>query len=517
MSQEKETKERISDKLIQRINNLSIAASKESIQTLVKWILFHVENHPNAIQQTLHQFVTPIQDENKDTSSSSSKHMYSSQYRIAWNIIHELCLAHSPSSIQTPANTPPNPETSQEEKEKWTATASLREALGETVIQPGLEAMQTSLHHYFTQTASDIANLSLQSQASFTALKTMQEKISHMVQIWQEENSFDSPTFVKGIKRLIAKIGNESDGTSQVSKEAVSEETQEQEEASVEFETNTNGNDEDVDMQESTPLNAEKEVQEQSEPEDKLGSTEHSTLSASSFGTDVAMQESDKEDTKESKESTTAQTAESMKKEEEAKLAEFDFDKYDIPEAKVSIHELSVPCKSIATLQITRDLRNDTSHNLSTVLATIPDSVLDTCRSLSKDVSPEDVPLVEGIPDDVLDLDVKSSLSNVVLHKEIIQKQKQFRQKCIELLIKSRCKFGSTDAAELYYSLDEVEEKLKKRKAMVLDAMELEGLDYDLTGKSSDSRGQDNSDDDQLKDFEWCKRSDVQAKKQKGE
>jgi hypothetical protein len=439
--------------------------------------------------------------------------MYSSQYRIAWNIIHELCLAHSPSSILTPANTTPN-ETTQE-KEKWTATSSIREAVGESVIQPGLEAMQSSLHFYYTQTASDIANFDPKAHTSFTALKIMQEKISHMVQIWQEENSFDSPTFCKGIKRLIAKISNESDGTSVVDK-PVSEDNdmQQEQEAPVEFE---NDNDEDVDMQEAIPTeNTEKEVsQEQSQPEDKLGSTEHSTLSASSFGTDVAMQESDKEE-KETKE-TTVPNAETAKKEEEAKIAEFDFDAYDIPEEKVSIHELSVPCKSIATLQITRDLRNDTSHNLSTVLAAIPDSVLDTCRSLSKNVSAEDIPLVEGIPDDVLDLDVKSSLSNVVLHKEIIQKQKQFRQKCIELLIQSRCKFGSTDAAELFYSLDEVEEKLKKRKAMVLDAMELEGLDYDLTGKSNDSRGQDNGDDDQLKDFEWFKRSDVQPKKQKGE
>lgn len=510
MSQEKETKERISEKLIQRINNLSAAASKESIQTLVKWILFHVENHPNTIQQTLLQFVTPIQND-KDTGSSSSAHMYSSQYRIAWNIIHELCLAHSTSSILTPANTTPN-ETTQEDKEKWTATSSIREAIGESVIQPGLEAMQSSLLFYYTQTASDIANLSLHAQTSFTALKIMQEKISHMVQIWQEENSFDSPTFCKGIKRLIAKISNESDGTSVVDK-PVSEDMQQEQEAPVEFE---NDNEKDVDIQEAIPTeNTEKEVsQEQSEPEDKLGSTEHSTLSVSSFGTDIVMQESDKE---EKEKSTTVPNAETAKKEEEAKLAEFDFDAYDIPEEKVSIHELSVPCKSIATLQITRDLRNDTSHNLSTVLAAIPDSVLDTCRSLSKDVSADDIPLVQGIPDDVLELDVNSSLSNVVLHKEIIQKQKQFRQKCIELLIQSRCKFGSTDAAELFYSLDEVEEKLKKRKAMVLDAMELEGLDYDLTGKSNDSRGQDSSDDDQLKDFEWFKRSDVQAKKQKGE
>ena len=55
------------------------------------------------------------------------------------------------------------------EKEKWTATSSFRESLGETVIQPGLETMQTSLSYYYTQTANDIANLSLQAQTTFAA------------------------------------------------------------------------------------------------------------------------------------------------------------------------------------------------------------------------------------------------------------------------------------------------------------------------------------------------------------
>ena len=47
----------------------------------------------------------------------------------------------------------------------------------------------------------------------------------------------------------------------------------------------------------------------------------------------------------------------------------------------------------------------------------------------------------------------------------------------VEQIVKSRCKFGSTEAAEAFASIDAKEEKLKKRRDVLQDAMELEGLD----------------------------------------
>jgi hypothetical protein len=125
------------------------------------------------------------------------------------------------------------------------------------------------------------------------------------------------------------------------------------------------------------------------------------------------------------------------------------------------------------------------------------------------------VDLVENmptVPDDVLDLDVAGALANVKLHREIIQKQNEHRKKCIELLINSRCKFGSVEAASLFYDLEGVMETLsKKRKALVLDAMELEGLDFEAIGS-----GEDGDKDENLGDFSWLVSRDA-AKKMRTE
>ncbi len=179
-------------------------------------------------------------------------------------------------------------------------------------------------------------------------------------------------------------------------------------------------------------------------------------------------------------------------------------------------------------MQITRDLRNDSSYNLSSLLSKVPSAVMDACK-VAKGAKEDDnntttdttttalkdakskVPITT-IPDDVLDLDIGAALANVKLHREIIQKQKEYRKQCIELLIKSRCEFGSTEAAELFYSLKGIGETLKKRKALILDAMELEGLDFEALGDEDD----ENQDDKDLGEFSWLSKEQAEnVKKQR--
>lgn len=180
-------------------------------------------------------------------------------------------------------------------------------------------------------------------------------------------------------------------------------------------------------------------------------------------------------------------------------------------------------------MQITRDLRNDSSYNLSSLLSKVPAIILEKCQKAKEESSDNNTAIdteallkdIESnsatIPDNILDLDIATALSNVKLHREIIKKQKEYRRQCIDLLIKSRCEFGSRDAAELFYTLDGIADTLKKRKALILDAMELEGLDF-VEPMEEDGDGE-KVDDKDLREFSWLSResAELNAKKQRTE
>ena len=156
-------------------------------------------------------------------------------------------------------------------------------------------------------------------------------------------------------------------------------------------------------------------------------------------------------------------------------------------------------------MQITRDLRSEKPHNLSSIFSNIPKEVLDACKSSQTDntkIDPESIP---PIPDAVLDLDIREELANLRNYKELIIEQKKARQKIIQLLYKSRCKFGAKEIAEMFYSMDNAGESLQKRKAMVLDAMELEGLDVETTDNNNEKTDKDIS----QKEFSWFSRTEA--------
>lgn len=146
-------------------------------------------------------------------------------------------------------------------------------------------------------------------------------------------------------------------------------------------------------------------------------------------------------------------------------------------------------------MQISRDLRNDAAVRISTALSTLSPDVEEACRKALDDADGDvskakvDLDSIPAISDDVLDLNVDDAVKNVQQYKEIVVKQREARKALIDMLIKSRCKFGSMEAAEAFYAIDEKEEKLKKRRLLLQDAMELEGLDVleDEEGKEDDN------------------------------
>lgn len=179
----------------------------------------------------------------------------------------------------------------------------------------------------------------------------------------------------------------------------------------------------------------------------------------------------------------------------------------------VEVNELLEPCKAIGTMQITRDLRNDFSHSLSSALSLVPKDVYIACEKAIEngDNSGETIDLTGlVVPDDILDYNINDAISNIRMHREIIQKQKECRQTVIELLLKSRCEFGSKDDAELFYTLDEISSTLQQRLGQVKDAMELEGLDFEGL---DDSNSKNNESEDTVPSgFSWLTKEEAQSR-----
>lgn len=118
------------------------------------------------------------------------------------------------------------------------------------------------------------------------------------------------------------------------------------------------------------------------------------------------------------------------------------------------------------------------------------------------------------IPSSLIDLDIDEEASNLNMFQDIVQRQQKAREKLIYLLLRSRCKFGSTEAAQEFYEIDDLAKKLKNRKELLSDALELEGLDTNEIGNNSKTRKRDL--DEELPTLTWyTPDNDGSNKKQK--
>jgi hypothetical protein len=179
----------------------------------------------------------------------------------------------------------------------------------------------------------------------------------------------------------------------------------------------------------------------------------------------------------------------------------------------VESRDFLTPCKAIATLQIARDLRNDAAVQLSSLISSIPEDIKKACREAKekKENGDDDVELPPGLARDfsirihesLLDMDLEEQWQNVRTFQDIVERQREARKKLIFLLIQSRCQFGSNEAAEKFYSLQETTKMLKRRKELLSDAMALEGLDFE----SSDAVDNGKELDD-LDPLTWYKPND---------
>jgi len=202
----------------------------------------------------------------------------------------------------------------------------------------------------------------------------------------------------------------------------------------------------------------------------------------------------------------------------------------NIPYGKVDSKAFIDPCTAIATLQIARDLRNDTAVQLSALLKALPDDIKDLCDQAHAEAkasgssnkpfeltSEKARELSLRTSEKLLDLDLDEQLQNVQTFLEIVGNQREARQRLILLLIRSRCRFGATEAAEAYLKLDETSQEVKKRKNALLDAMALEGMDFGEEPKidQKKKKKQSTAEEAELPPLTWYKKDDATTEEPK--
>lgn len=196
---------------------------------------------------------------------------------------------------------------------------------------------------------------------------------------------------------------------------------------------------------------------------------------------------------------------------------DFDFEKEGIPAGTVEAREFVEPCKAVATLQITRDLRSESCVHLRSLLTAIPKNIRDDMEQYRKELDDTgEMPKLDeskveqysvNLKSEILDLSVEEALDNIRSFREIVMKLKVARKKLFNLLVKSRCEFGSRQAAEAFFELEALSEKLKKRKELILDAMDLDGLEPPSEEPEEPMKG--------LDDISWYNPDESTAKRQK--
>ena len=117
------------------------------------------------------------------------------------------------------------------------------------------------------------------------------------------------------------------------------------------------------------------------------------------------------------------------------------------------------------------------------MLSTIPDDIKEEIEKNAPDQEWTEEQIHDfsmRMPSKLLDLDIDEQIQTITTFQNLIQQQMTAREKLIHLLLKSRCHFGSEPAAKFYFDLQEMMDKLGKRKQLLGDALELEGLDAEL-------------------------------------
>mmetsp|Transcript_3654 Transcript_3654/g.5593 ORF Transcript_3654/g.5593 Transcript_3654/m.5593 type:complete len:467 (+) Transcript_3654:86-1486(+) len=444
-------------KLETRLSALADSASKESIQTLAKWMGFN-RKHGAALASTLGTALL--------NANPTRQWLY-------LQVAHEFLLLNIDNAT------------------KWERLSDFRTTIGETVIGPAVEAplkQGEALH-----------------------------RIQDLLQEWDAKNVFGGPTLVAHFRKTLSKSSSTSNPPSAPPQETIesSKGTPPKSSEGVKAmdgssnSSNQNTVEKQKDEISSMPDSAKPET-----IKSVVKSSDNDIIEDNGAIGDTVNDENDelKEIATKQLEIQPSSLLPTPNKQASVEDVEFDFESQGIPRGKVDAREFLEPCKAIATLQIARELRSDTALHYSSYFNTLSQDVQNICEEAKQqeeatgtapEISEEEADALSlRISDDLLDLDLDEALQNVRTFREIVQKQSAAREQLIHLLIKSRCQFGSEEAAEAFYKLDDDAKLLEIRKGLLSDAMELEGLDFE---EEQEKKATKNTKGDKLPPLSWYK------------
>ena len=180
----------------------------------------------------------------------------------------------------------------------------------------------------------------------------------------------------------------------------------------------------------------------------------------------------------------------------------YDFEASGIPAEKVDPKTLLEPTRTIESLQIARDLRNDGAVQLSSLLGNLPENIRQSCKDKEELTADKARDYAMRTPDVLIDMDLEEQLQSIRMYRDIVRRQRAARKQLIRALIASRCQFGAQEAAEGFDSAHRARGQLLKRKQVLMDAMELEG--HDCTQEEKDMYADDSVD---FAPLEWYKKA----------
>jgi len=365
---------------------------------------------------------------------------------LFWQIINEILVREKENSV------------------KWDRLGELRLALGEA-LQPAMKALGSS----------------------------MPEQLKAYIEDWEDRDVFGGPSVNAQIRWIYQHRHNVS--AAMTAKAADSNAAKTSDQATIDAGTNSS------EPQRQKPSTA--SVATKSLPDKKAGTSavddnDGCIISGTTdTGNDVAVEAREKDQREVQTITTSIQTT-----------AEFDFESKGVPPGRVESKDFLDPCTAITTLQIAREVRTNTAIEISTALEKLPADIQALCEEIdSGKISELDTSTTNDfsirVPSSLIDLDIDEEASNLNMFQDIVQRQQKAREKLIYLLLRSRCKFGSSEAAQEFYEVDDLAKKLKSRKELLSDALELEGLDRSEIGNDSKMKKRDL--DQELPALNWYK------------
>jgi len=455
-------------KLEKKLNGLADTASKESIQTLSNWIAFN-RKHAQTIATVLTNALQDFKDNEK-------------RQWLFWQIIHEIL-------VRERGNGP-----------KWEKLGQLRLALGEA-LQPAMKSLGS----------------------------TMPDQLESYLEEWEDHDVFGGPSLNAQIRRIYQSRKNLTTIVDSTKATEASVSPTENASASSTTETQASSTLSTALGQKShtpkLPAKASaisgvggKDQSTKADTNNKTGPKDNDddAVAGKNIERQENVQESQRNLRMEPSEETHGKSPSPQRRNSALKeQVEYDFESKGVPSGQVESRDFLDPCKAITTLQIARDIRTNTAVEISTALENLPADVQTACQELDNGTLQElDTSTTNEfsirIPSSLIDLDIDEEISSLNMFQDIVQRQQKAREKLIYLLLRSRCKFGSREAAQEFYEIENLANKLKKRKELLSDALELEGLDPNEIGSDADANKKRDS-EQVLPSLTWYKPDDEQG------